>query len=280
MATTKAARRATSVLPKPTSPQISRSIGLPADRSSSTSSMALSWSSVSSYGKRAQNSSNRPCGGSTALGVLGGARGGDADQALGHLAQAFLGPRLARLPGRAAQPVELHALVVRAVAGQQVDVLDRQVELGLAAVLQLQAVVRRALDVQGLQALVAADAVVDVDDEVARGQRRGLGQEVRRPPALARPRQPVAQDVGLGDDRQVVGLEARRPAAAPRAGASWDRPPWRRPSRARAARSSGRGRPACAPSRSDEPSDHEANSTRLPAGRQRAWRGRRWPRTG
>ena len=47
MAATKAARRATSVLPKPTSPQISRSIGLPDDRSSSTSAMACSWSSVS-----------------------------------------------------------------------------------------------------------------------------------------------------------------------------------------------------------------------------------------
>ena len=48
MATTKAARMATSVLPKPTSPQISRSIGVPLPRSSSTSPMAFSWSSVSS----------------------------------------------------------------------------------------------------------------------------------------------------------------------------------------------------------------------------------------
>ena len=48
MAATKAARKATSVLPKPTSPQISRSIGLPDPRSVRTSAMALSWSSVSS----------------------------------------------------------------------------------------------------------------------------------------------------------------------------------------------------------------------------------------
>ena len=40
IAATNAARSATSVLPKPTSPQISRSIGLPAARSSSTSAMA------------------------------------------------------------------------------------------------------------------------------------------------------------------------------------------------------------------------------------------------
>ncbi len=47
-ATAKAARSATSVLPKPTSPQISRSIGRPSSRSFSVDSMAPSWSSVSS----------------------------------------------------------------------------------------------------------------------------------------------------------------------------------------------------------------------------------------
>ena len=48
IAAMKAARSATSVLPKPTSPQISRSIGRPAERSSSTESIAVCWSSVSS----------------------------------------------------------------------------------------------------------------------------------------------------------------------------------------------------------------------------------------
>jgi hypothetical protein len=47
IAATKAARMATSVLPKPTSPTISRSIGLPASRSAITSEIAVSWSSVS-----------------------------------------------------------------------------------------------------------------------------------------------------------------------------------------------------------------------------------------
>ena len=45
---TKAARSATSVLPKPTSPQTRRSIGRPTPRSSMTASIALCWSSVSS----------------------------------------------------------------------------------------------------------------------------------------------------------------------------------------------------------------------------------------
>ena len=63
MAATKAARSATSVLPKPTSPQIRRSIGRPAAMSSSTSAMARAWSSVSAKGKRAQNSSQAPSAG-------------------------------------------------------------------------------------------------------------------------------------------------------------------------------------------------------------------------
>ncbi len=63
-----AARRATSVLPYPTSPQTSRSMGArgsgvppcPSERpfvmSAITSSMALAWSGVSSYGNSASNS--------------------------------------------------------------------------------------------------------------------------------------------------------------------------------------------------------------------------------
>ena len=63
IAVTKAARSATSVLPKPTSPQISRSIGRPDARSSRTSAIARDWSSVSTKGKRAQNSSHAPSAG-------------------------------------------------------------------------------------------------------------------------------------------------------------------------------------------------------------------------
>ncbi len=49
----KAPRSATSVLPYPTSPTTSRSIGRPASMSSFISAAARSWSGVSSYGKLA-----------------------------------------------------------------------------------------------------------------------------------------------------------------------------------------------------------------------------------
>ncbi len=67
---------------------------------------------------------------------------------------------------------------------------------------------RRLLDLQRAKALVAADAVIQVNHQIARRQGRGLGQEVRRPPLALRPRQAVAQNVGLRDDGQVVGHEA------------------------------------------------------------------------
>ena len=52
------------------------------------------------------------------------ALGGDANELARHLAHALLQPRLARLPARAAEPVELARL--RAVARQELEVFDRQ----------------------------------------------------------------------------------------------------------------------------------------------------------
>ncbi len=52
--------------------------------------------------------------------------GGDLDQFAGDLADAVLHPRLARLPGRAAEPVELGAGLIGAVAREEFDILDRQ----------------------------------------------------------------------------------------------------------------------------------------------------------
>ena len=68
--------------------------------------------------------------------------------------------------------------VLGAVARQKLDVLDRQIELVAAGVEDLEAVVRRAGGLDRLQPDEAADAVVDVDDEIARGERGDVGQEI------------------------------------------------------------------------------------------------------
>ena len=103
------------------------------------------------------------------------ALGRDLDQLVGDLADAVLQPRLARLPAGAAEPVELDAGLLGAVARQQLDVLDRQVQLGALGVVDFQAVVRRAGRLDVLQADEAADAVIDMHDEIAGRQARHLG---------------------------------------------------------------------------------------------------------
>ena len=67
----------------------------------------------------------------------------------------------------------------------------------------------RAADVEGLQPLVASDAMVDMDDEIALGEARELGEETVRLGALAGgTRHAVAKDVLLGDDGQIIGGES------------------------------------------------------------------------
>ena len=68
---------------------------------------------------------------------------------------------------------------------------------------------RRAGDVDRLQPLVAADAVLGMDDEIARRQAGRLGDELIDVAAAARrAREPVAENVLLAEQQQVVGGEA------------------------------------------------------------------------
>ena len=72
-----------------------------------------------------------------------GAHRGDLDELARNLADPLLHPRLAPLPRLAAEAVERDALALAAVAGQQLDVLDRDVELVAARIFERDAVVRR-----------------------------------------------------------------------------------------------------------------------------------------
>ncbi len=137
----------------------------------------------------------------------GQALGGDAYEFARHLAHALLEARLARLPARPAEPVEFAGL--RAVARQKFEVLDRQEQPVAAGVVDFEAVVRRARRLDRLEADEASDAVVDVDDKIARCQRARLRQYVMHPAlALRFPDETVAENVLLAEDGEIGRLES------------------------------------------------------------------------
>ena len=138
-----------------------------------------------------------------------GAFGGNRDELTRNFADALLHPALAPLPSFAAQPIEAGAVFARSVARQHVDILDRDVELVAAGIFQRDAIVRALTDRDRGQPLVAADAMIDMDDKVAGRERGELGKKrVRRFTTLGATHQPIAKHVLLGQQRDVRGGEA------------------------------------------------------------------------
>ena len=113
---------------------------------------------------------------------------------------------------RVCQPVAAQAIelaLLGAVARQQFEVLDRQEQPIAAGVMNLQAVVRRARRLDRRQADEAPDAVIDVDDEVAGGERGGFREHVLGAAlALLLADEAVAENILLADDGEIVRLEA------------------------------------------------------------------------
>ena len=140
----------------------------------------------------------------------GGADRSGLDEVARNLADAILHPALAALPCLAAQSVERGLLTVgAAVAGEDVDILDRHVELVAPGIFERDAVVGRLADLDRGQALIAGNAMISVDDEVARSEGGEFGQEgVGRLAALLAADESVAEHVLLGQDGDVGGGEA------------------------------------------------------------------------
>ena len=104
--------------------------------------------------------------------------GRNLHQLMGDFADAVLHPRFARLPSAAAEPIKFDFEVFGAVARQQVDILDRQIELGVAGIMQFEAVMRCAGCFDRLQADEAPDAVIDMHHKIASREARGFRDEI------------------------------------------------------------------------------------------------------
>ena len=177
MAATKAARSATSVLPKPTSPQISRSIGRPGaeivDHVGDGRLLVVGLV----VGKARRRIRRRRRSRRVSRGASCNARAAAtliSSPAISRIR--FFIRALRGCQAVAAEPVELDAGLFRAVARQKLDVLDRQEQLVAAGIVDFETIMRRAGGLDGAQADEAADAMIDMDDKIAGGQ----GSSLRR----------------------------------------------------------------------------------------------------
>jgi hypothetical protein len=208
IAAMKAARSATSVLPKPTSPQTSRSIGFsrrqivthPLDRSHLVFGLVIGEAGrklVVKAFRAPQCRRGRMCR-SAAMRIRPSAMS----------SRRFFSRALRACQATAAEPVELHFGAVRAVAGEKLDVFDRQEQLGIAGIVQFEAGMRRARRLDRAQADELADAVLGMHHITALVE-PGDFRDVIGAAALAlgAAHQPVTQHVLLADDDQIIDLE-------------------------------------------------------------------------
>src|SRR5438477_32096 len=186
----KAARSASSVLPKPTSPQSSRSIGFSDSMSDLISASAVSWSGVSSKGKEASSSACQGVSGSKPLvrRLLEGERGfqlglpgrvrleGEAglglpcrielEQVVRDVLDRLLGAASGLLPGTGAEPVQGRLLLPAAqVLLDPVEGLDGDEEPVALGVLQLEVLALGAVELLQADPLEPGHPVVDVHDQ-------------------------------------------------------------------------------------------------------------------
>ena len=176
------------------------------------------------------------------------------------------------------------SVVLRAVAGQELDVLHRQEQLVAAGILHLQAVVRRAGRLDGLRPTkrpMPWSTWTTRSPGVSAATSAGQSCGRLRLALLAH--QPVAQDVLLGDDREVARRRSRLrgPRPRPRRRCRLRQGVDVREPRRSAPASSGRGRRARRRAGRGSRRTRLPRITRWPRALQRRahaprWRRRRW----
>ena len=149
-----------------------------------TSSIASRWSGVSVNGKRSSNSRCQSPSGPNAWPLRRRRSAYRLEQLAGQLLGGAAGARLHRLPARAAELAERRVRAAGAdVAGDLGELVGGDEDAVVALVFEVQVVARDVRHGARLEAGEARDAVVLVDDDVARAQ---LGERAQAPRAGAR----------------------------------------------------------------------------------------------
>ena len=134
---------------------------------------------------------------------------GDLHQLAGDGGDALLELGAAALPCLAAEPVERHRLFGRAVAGEHVDILDRDEQLVAAGIFKRDAIVLALADRDRFKPEIAANAVLDMHHQIAARERLKFGEEgIGILALLLAPHQPIAEHVLLGEQLQRVAGKA------------------------------------------------------------------------
>ena len=179
-----------------------------------TSAVARSWSSVSSYGNDASISDchgvSRRRPGPSAL----DARRVQREQLLGELGDGLADPLLGAQPLGAAELAQRRPLAA-GVARDPADLLDRHEDPVTAGERQLEVVALLARPAAPQHLLVPRDAMIDVDDEIARRQ---PFEDVARhdPPQGLRPANADrAEELAVGDEGDAVRAATEPAVQAP-----------------------------------------------------------------
>ena len=162
-----AARSATSVLPKPTSPQTSRSIGRSRLHVALDRLDRLDLVGGLAVGEGRLHRDLPLAVGREGVAAAGAALGVEVEQLAGQRAGGAAGPRLHVLPALAAERRERRLAAGADVAAQLRQLVGGDVDAVLALVFEVEVVAGDAADLAGLEAGEAGDAVVLVDDVVA-----------------------------------------------------------------------------------------------------------------
>ena len=142
------------------------------------SAMAVFWSAVSSNSKASSNSRWKLPSGEKAKPGRGFSRGVEREELVGHVFERFADAGFARVPASAAKFVERRVRTFDdAVALDQVHALERNVEARVVGVAQQHEFAAAAVRFDLAQAFELADAVIDVDDEVAGFQFGEIAEE-------------------------------------------------------------------------------------------------------
>ena len=134
----------------------------------------------------------------------------ELEQLLGHVAHGLLDLGLGALPGGAAEPIE-RRLRAAGVFLDQVETLDRHEQLRVAEIAKLEELLHDVAAGDGdlLEADELADAVIDVNDQIADLEVAQVGEECGRHRSLlagAGLAPLFVEDVGLGVDLKGLGL--------------------------------------------------------------------------